>query len=125
MQIACFLHRELPVRLAHRAVELEATEVFKSSPSIKSVANGYKQSFQRIISCPAPFDVEKEANFAAIVEDIYERHSSTMITMARGAHEIRQSLNTGMAEFADYVDVQKRLDEFYLSRIGIRLVCVL
>lgn len=31
IQIACFLHRELPVRLAKRAVELESYEIFKSS----------------------------------------------------------------------------------------------
>jgi hypothetical protein len=96
--------------------------VFKSSPSIQTVSNGYKRSFAEIISCPAPFDPEKEANFAKLIEDIYERHSTTLITMARGAHEIRSSLQKEMAEFADFVDVQKRLDEFYLSRIGIRLV---
>lgn len=28
IQVACFLHRELPVRLAHRAVKLEASEMF-------------------------------------------------------------------------------------------------
>lgn len=31
IQVACFLHRELPVRLAKRAVELESYELFKSS----------------------------------------------------------------------------------------------
>jgi hypothetical protein len=27
-QVACFLHRELPVRLAHRAVRLESSPIF-------------------------------------------------------------------------------------------------
>jgi hypothetical protein len=31
MQVACFLHRELPVRLAHRAVKLEAASIFIKS----------------------------------------------------------------------------------------------
>jgi hypothetical protein len=31
MQIACFLHRELPVRLAHRAVKLEGSQLFTKS----------------------------------------------------------------------------------------------
>jgi hypothetical protein len=31
IQVACFLHRELPVRLAHRAVKLEATPTFIKS----------------------------------------------------------------------------------------------
>lgn len=31
IQIACFLHRELPVRLAHRAVKLEVSPLFMKS----------------------------------------------------------------------------------------------
>jgi hypothetical protein len=31
MQVACFLHREMPVRLAHRAVKLEASPLFLMS----------------------------------------------------------------------------------------------
>ena len=31
IQVACFLHRELPVRLAHRAVKLEASHLFNKS----------------------------------------------------------------------------------------------
>ena len=33
MQVACFLHREMPVRLAHRAVKLEASSLFQKSGS--------------------------------------------------------------------------------------------
>ena len=118
------MHRELPVRLAHRAVELEDCAIFKHSPSIVKVCKGYKNSFAQIINCPAPFDQERESNFARLIQQIYERHSSTMITMARGAHEIRLSLTKDNASFADFSDVQKRLDDFYLSRIGIRMVII-
>lgn len=31
IQVACFLHRELPVRLAHRAVRLESSPLFAKS----------------------------------------------------------------------------------------------
>jgi len=31
IQVACFLHRELPVRLAHRAVKLEASSLLIKS----------------------------------------------------------------------------------------------
>ena len=40
IQIACFLHRELPVRLAHRALELEKTSI----PEIREVCSWYKES---------------------------------------------------------------------------------
>jgi hypothetical protein len=41
--------------------------------------------------------------------------------MAKGAHEIRTMLKQDVETFASYQDVQKRLDEFYMSRIGIRM----
>ena len=37
MQVACFLHRELPIRLAHRAVELESVPVMRRSDHVQQV----------------------------------------------------------------------------------------
>lgn len=73
IQVACFLHRELPVRLAHRALELEASSLFSQSPSIRNVASWYKTSFAQLRECQAPTDIEKEAKFAKVIESIYER----------------------------------------------------
>jgi pyruvate dehydrogenase kinase 2/3/4 len=42
--------------------------------------------------------------------------------MAKGAHEIRNLLKQNVNSFADHDDLQKRLDEFYMSRIGIRML---
>lgn len=74
--------------------------------------------------CGVPSDPEKEAIFAKIIESIYERHSPTLITMAKGAHEIRTILKQDVETFAGYQDIQKRLDDFYMSRIGIRMVII-
>lgn len=71
-----------------------------------------------------PQDPEKEAMFAKVIESIYERHGSTLITMAKGAHELRTMLKHDVNAFADSNDIQERLDEFYMSRIGIRMVSV-
>ena len=122
IQVACFLHRELPVRLAHRACELEGTDLFKNSKSIMGVCNWYKTSFQELRTCPAPVNMEKEAIFSKTIESIYERHSATLITMAKGAHEIRSVLQQDVASFAEHQQVQKKLDDFYMSRIGIRML---
>lgn len=83
IQVACFLHRELPVRLAHRAVELEESALFMKSDNIKHVCSWYKTSFKQLRQCPAPINKEKEAVFAQAIESIYERHSATLITMVR------------------------------------------
>lgn len=122
IQIACFLHRELPVRIAHRVLELNSLELFQESPSIQGVCQWYKTSFAQLRKAPVPMDLDKEEHFARVIESIYERHSATLITMAKGAHEIRTMLNQDSITFAESLDIQKRLDDFYMSRIGIRMV---
>ncbi len=42
--------------------------------------------------------------------------------MAKGAHEVRGLLQHDVGQFSDESDVQKRLDDFYMSRIGIQIV---
>lgn len=122
LQVASFLHRELPIRLAHRAVELESIEIFGKSIHIQQVCNWYKESFRELRSCPAPDDLEKERTFSRVVQSIFERHSYTLITMAKGAHDIRKLLDLDIATFAQQSDIQHALDTFYLSRIGIRML---
>lgn len=98
--------------------------LFVSTVHIRNVCSWYKTSFAQLRSCPVPQTVENEEIFAKVIESIYERHSNTLITMAKGAHELRHMLNQDTVSFADSEDIQKRLDEFYMSRIGIRMVSV-
>ena len=123
IQIACFLHRELPIRLAHRALELEKTPEFAGNKPIGNIAGWYRDSFSSLRECPAPTDLEKESKFADEVNQIFERHSHTLITMALGAHQLRQK-NKGqdITDFAENKELQQRLDDFYMSRIGIRML---
>jgi pyruvate dehydrogenase kinase 2/3/4 len=88
IQVASFLHRELPVRLAHRALELESPIVNRSS-YVRQVCNWYKRSFQELRNCPAPTTLAIEAKFHNVINGIFERHSSTLINMAKGAHQLR------------------------------------
>jgi pyruvate dehydrogenase kinase 2/3/4 len=122
IQVACFLHHQLPIRLAHRAKELESLPVLRECPHIALVCSWYKQSFIELRECPYPSDSEKEANFRRVVDLIFERHSHTLITMAKGAYELRALLKKNRDEFADYGEIQSILDNFYRSRIGIRIL---
>lgn len=69
-----------------------------------------------------PIDPQGEEIFSRVIESIYERHSHTLITMAKGAHELRTIMNHDIDAFADFGEIQESLDEFYMSRIGIRMV---
>lgn len=124
IQIACFLHRECAVRLAHRAVQLETVPVFKESPHIQSVCNMYKASFADMRRLPVPSTLKGEEQFAKCIDNIYERHASTMMSMAKGANDIRTRLaqSSGKDKKVLRDDIQTALDEFYKSRIGIRIL---
>jgi hypothetical protein len=90
--------------------------------SINRVSNLYKTSFAKLRACPIPNDPETEKQFAAAVETLFQAHSSTLLMMAKGAHEIRGHLKHDIGKFSDESDIQKRLDDFYMSRIGIQIV---
>ncbi len=57
MKATQFLREELPVRLAHRAVELDNLPFDLSKmPSVIRVKEGYLQSFQELVDFPHPLD---------------------------------------------------------------------
>jgi len=80
MQVAGFLRRELPIRMAHRVADLEGVPVLKDMKSVQSVKEAYMQSILEIMAFDENIDtVEKEEQFAALIENIYERHASVLV----------------------------------------------
>jgi pyruvate dehydrogenase kinase 2/3/4 len=133
--VACFLHREITIRLAHRARELDAIPQFRQASHVQHICNMYKLSFSEIKSLPIPSDAEKEELFSRGIQKVYDRHATLLVNMAKGAYEIRLQLlkehnrkhgtpfNDKLDLFADQnLDLQKRLNDFYASRISIRLL---
>lgn len=126
IQIASFLRRELPVRLARRVIELEQLpEGLHSMRSVQRVREWYEQSFVEIRRSRQPIDAESENEFHDLLSNVYDRHAPTLITMARGVHELKQHLQGQHGdhfEFGDLTTIHSFLDRFYMSRIGIRIL---
>ena len=136
IQIASFLKRELPVRLARRVLELKSgPEGIGTMPAVIRVREWYEQSFEDIRRARVPVDLETEAEFHRLLIKIYDRHAPTLVTMARGVHELRQALTQknlvrsasagGEGEgvdFGELTELHTFLDKFYMSRIGIRIL---
>lgn len=127
IQIASFLKRELPVRLARRVLELRSgPEGLDEMPSVIRVREWYEQSFVEIRRARVPVDLETEAEFHRLLGKIYDRHAPTLVTMARGVHELRQTLvqkhGPDNVEFGELTELHNFLDKFYMSRIGIRIL---
>ena len=126
IQIATFLRRELPVRLARRVVELQQLpEGLHAMPSVIRVREWYEQSFVDIRRAPMPVCPQSEEAFHELLRNIYARHAPTLVTMARGVHELRQDMISRHGagfEFGDVMTIHSFLDKFYTSRIGIRIL---
>jgi pyruvate dehydrogenase kinase 2/3/4 len=116
---AQFLHRELPVRLAHRIKELEKLPFGLSAmPSVQLVRNMYLESFSDLIELRRPEDPLDEERFTRVLENIKQRHNNVVSVMAKGIQELKQAL--GSKELSS--EISEFLDRFYMSRIGIRML---
>jgi len=134
MQVASFLRRELPIRLAHRVQDLEKVPLMKDMQSVKEVKQLYIQSFLELLEFDKRIvSADQEQAFSRLVEGIYERHSRVLVQMARGAYEFRHHIHTKSTarnssnkspkeRFAKMETTHAFLDRFYLCRIGIRVL---
>uniref|UniRef100_A0A6U4CVZ3 Protein-serine/threonine kinase n=1 Tax=Phaeomonas parva TaxID=124430 RepID=A0A6U4CVZ3_9STRA len=124
IQVACFLHHELPIRLARRVVDLQRIKLLRDMESVQLVHRWYAQSFQELLNSPPPNTIEREADFAKLLQNIYQRHAATLLTMAQGAYELRREISKsdGVVAFEDHREIHNFLDSFYMSRIGIRVL---
>jgi pyruvate dehydrogenase kinase 2/3/4 len=152
LQTASFIRRELPIRLAHRIVELDEAPYLSEMPSVKAVKDTYMDSFLKILQSPEITNMQKEEDFSKLVENLYEKHSRVLLHMARGAFELRTQIRDGTihikhpsnnhfntfdarkdafksssrsstsTSFDTLQELHDFLDRFYTSRIGIRVL---
>eukprot|EP00501_MAST-03F_sp_TOSAG23-6_P000482 GSMAST32.ASY1.ANO1.496.1 assembled CDS len=125
LQIARFLHREIPVRLAHRYTDLQQLPSgLSETPSIEVVQGWYLSSIEDFLNLDIPKNVEEASQgstFATKVEEIYERHNPTLVTVAKSLLELRQS-NPEYDASTSAQSINETLDDFYTARVGLRML---
>lgn len=90
---ARFLHRELPVRYAHRVANLTSLpHGLNNMPSVRTVRDWYIQSFEQLLDFPKVESSEDERQFSNLISSIKNRHNRTLYTMAKGVWELKQDL---------------------------------
>lgn len=124
IQVAGFLRREMPVRLAHRIREIERVPLMRDAKSVREVRDLYITSFDELSHFdPLIKTPQQEEEFSRLLENIYERHSKVLVQMARGAYEYRNLMRTKKErEFELMEETHQFLDRFYLYRIGMRVL---
>lgn len=119
---AQFLHKELPVRLAHRVVELENLPYGLSEKNpILQVRQWYIDSFKDLRNFPEMKSISDEANFNNLLYQVKMRHNDVVPTIALGINELKKDLGPKMGRL-DVPEIHQFLDRFNMSRIGLRML---
>ncbi|KAL6519727.1 hypothetical protein OROMI_032621 [Orobanche minor] len=119
---AQFLHKELPIRIARRAIELQSLPCGLSrKPAVLKVRDWYLDSFRDVRSLPDIKDSNDELEFTKIIKMIKVRHNNVVPMMALGVQQLKKDLNPKI-DYKDLDEIHQFLDRFYMSRIGIRML---
>ncbi|NP_001265968.1 Pyruvate dehydrogenase (acetyl-transferring) kinase, mitochondrial-like [Cicer arietinum] len=119
---AQFLQKELAIRIARRAIELETLPYgLSQKPAVLKVRDWYVDSFRDIRSFPEIKNINDEKEFTEVIKAIKVRHNNVVPTMALGVQQLKKGLKPNMVN-EDFVEIHQFLDRFYLSRIGIRML---
>jgi len=112
---AQFMRQEIPIRLAHRVIELEKLpHKLPKVDQIQEVTELYRSSFSMINSITHPYNIKTCSELSNVLSDIKDRHQEVQLDIGKGIQDWVQQ----------YPDVNYNinyfLDKFYMSRIGIR-----
>ncbi|WJX24624.1 [pyruvate dehydrogenase (acetyl-transferring)] kinase [Trifolium repens] len=119
---AQFLHKELSIRIARRAIELERLPCGLSlKPAVLKVRDWYLDSFRDIRSFSEIKNMNDEKEFTEVIKAIKVRHNNVVPTMAMGVQQLKKDINPKIIN-EDFVEIHQFLDRFYMSRIGIRML---
>ncbi|XP_071703021.1 pyruvate dehydrogenase (acetyl-transferring) kinase, mitochondrial-like [Rutidosis leptorrhynchoides] len=119
---AQFLHKELPIRIARRAIELESLPYgLSEKPAVLKVRDWYLDSFRDLRSFPDIKSINDEREFTQMIKLIKVRHNNVVPAMALGVQQLKKTLDPKL-EYEDLDEIQQFLDRFYMSRIGIRML---
>ncbi|XP_015060760.1 pyruvate dehydrogenase (acetyl-transferring) kinase, mitochondrial-like [Solanum pennellii] len=118
---AQFVHKELPIRIARRVIELENLPYGLSTQNaVLQVRDWYLDSFRDLRSYPEIKDKNDELKFTQMVKMIKVRHNNVVPMMALGVKQLKKE--RPQFDYKDLKEVHQFLDRFYLSRIGIRML---
>mmetsp|Transcript_58152 Transcript_58152/g.185060 ORF Transcript_58152/g.185060 Transcript_58152/m.185060 type:complete len:176 (-) Transcript_58152:244-771(-) len=106
---AQFLHKELPIRLAHRVTELEnLPHGLSAKKHILKVRDWYVESFQDLRSYPEPKDMQSEQNFTKLLQSIMTRHANVVPVVAMGVHDVKKELGEKFGD--EWPEIHQFLD---------------
>ena len=115
IQQSNFLKKELPIRLSHRVLNLiKLPYGLPNVKEIKDITNLYIDSFDEIVNFENINCMNSVEKFTKLLCDIKYKHTDLEFSMSKGIQNIDNY------DLVDLNILNKELDNFFLSRLGIR-----
>ncbi|XP_026859954.2 3-methyl-2-oxobutanoate dehydrogenase [lipoamide] kinase, mitochondrial isoform X2 [Electrophorus electricus] len=113
---AKYLHKELPVRIAHRIKGFRSLPfIIGCNPTILQVHELYIRAYHVLSDFPAIKDQEVEARYSKLVQQLLDDHKDVVTVLAEGFRECRKHIQ-------DEALIRNFLDTTLTSRLGIRML---
>ena len=101
---AKFLHKELPIRIAQRSVELSSLPYgLPHRQGIVEVREMFERCFTTCINFPQPQTLEDDERFTIMLKEILYDHTQVVASMGLGLLETRRELGSS-PEMNDRID---------------------
>eukprot|EP00578_Thalassiosira_sp_NH16_P015716 CAMPEP_0181106882 /NCGR_PEP_ID=MMETSP1071-20121207/16766_1 /TAXON_ID=35127 /ORGANISM="Thalassiosira sp., Strain NH16" /LENGTH=646 /DNA_ID=CAMNT_0023190313 /DNA_START=82 /DNA_END=2022 /DNA_ORIENTATION=- len=119
---AQFLHKELPIRIAQRAIDLlTLPHGLNRTREVQSIANTFIRYLQELRDFPFPTNAEAEERFTSILKGlVLDRHSIPM-AIARGLQSLKDD-RKAPADARRLAEMEEALNRFFTARVGLRFL---
>ncbi|KAG9508910.1 [3-methyl-2-oxobutanoate dehydrogenase [lipoamide]] kinase, mitochondrial [Fragariocoptes setiger] len=115
MKMAQYLHKELPIRIAHRIVDFRCLPFIVGCDSkISYVHDLYIRAFHLLSSFPQITDKESRKAYARMLRQLLDDHKDVVSLLAEGFRACRR--------YIENETIRCFLDRTLASRLGIRLL---
>lgn len=116
MRSAQYLHKELPIRIAHRIAGFRSLPfIVGCNPTILAVHELYIRSFHILNDFPLILNEADEERFSGVLKELLNDHKDVVSELAAGFRECRRHIK-------DEELVRKYLDRNLTSRLGMRML---
>ncbi|XP_050411184.1 3-methyl-2-oxobutanoate dehydrogenase [lipoamide] kinase, mitochondrial [Patella vulgata] len=116
LRSAQYLHKELPVRIAHRIAGFRGLPfIIGCNPTILQVHELYIRAFHILSEFPPVVDLGIEKDFSDTLRSLLDDHKDVVTLLAEGFGECRRHIN-------DENLIKSFLDKTLTSRLGIRML---
>ena len=120
---AQFLHRELPIRLAQRAVDLlTLPHGLSEALPTRQVATVYLRYLEKFQETPVPTTPQEEDQFTEMLQSLVLDRTSIPNAISRGVQAWRENDRREDMELERLQEMEDALYRFFTARVGLRFL---